>query len=362
MNNLGEIDYNISKIEAKINTYLSFNAINKDKEKDTFLSCLDKNIIYNPKYRYRIRILKGFENQLKDLLHKLNSNDKLESLFRCKIEYILLKLELLKADDDSFTDTSIKLYGLPSSQVLAKAKNILENDTSFKFSKENIKPKIMAQVLRDELKNYNINWRIIEVRNIIPKISISAYNNKILINSNINYTEGEIQRLRVHEMVHVLRAVNGKLQGWDIFKNGLGYYDETEEGLAVYAADISGKLNLDPDRLKVYAGRVLAINIGLENSFYDTFSKLRAYFSLDLAYRLTERAKRGMKDTSRKGVFTKDFYYISGWGKVKEFIENKGNLDTLYIGKIGLEDVKIAESLLSENVLVKPRYIINTHG
>jgi len=145
------------------------------------------------------------------------------------------------------------------------------------------------------------------------------------------------------------------VQPWEVFRHGLGGYEETEEGLAVYAEDITGMLKLNPFQLKIYAGRALAVDLALKNSFYETFCKLKKYFSPVIAYRLSERVKRGINKAIKKGALTKDFYYLSGWDKVKRYVEkDRGDLEILYTGKIGLEDTKIIRDLIQKGVIIKP--------
>jgi hypothetical protein len=76
-----------------------------------------------------------------------------------------------------------------------------------------------------------------------------------------------------------------------------------------------------------------------------------------MAYRLVERTKRGVKDTSKKGALTKDFHYISGWISLSRYLKEKKDLRTLFAGKIGLKDVGAVESLLKDKVLKEAKYI-----
>ena len=105
---------------------------------------------------------------------------------------------------------------------------------------------------------------------------------------------------------------------------------------------------INPQTLKNYAGRVLAIHLALENSFRDTFNYLKKYFSEETAYHLTLRAKRGLSDTSKPGAFTKDLIYLKGYEKIKTHLNNNPeDLNKLFIGKIAIEDLNYINSLKS---------------
>ena len=195
-------------------------------------------------------------------------------------------------------------------------------------------------------------------RKIVPKLTVSAKDKTIYINSRINYTAEEVERLKVHEIeVHVYRGVNGNEQPFRIFRDGLAGYDETEEGLAIMAEEKMGCLRTDTRQMKLYAGRALCVAHCMKGSFHDAFKKLREFFPEYLAYRLTERCKRGLEDTSKKGGFTRGFHYLSGWGKVREYVEGGGDLGILYVGKIGLEDTGTVRLLLEKGKLKPPRYL-----
>ncbi|MFH1305108.1 MAG: tyrosine/phenylalanine carboxypeptidase domain-containing protein, partial [Candidatus Omnitrophota bacterium] len=166
------------------------------------------------------------------------------------------------------------------------------------------------------------------------------------------------ERLKVHEVkVHIYRGVNGNEQPFKIFRDGLAGYDETEEGLAILAEEAAGCFESDTRQMKLYAGRAMAADCCLKGSFHDTFVKLREFFPDELAYRLTERGKRGLKDTSANGGFPRDFHYISGGVKVRQYVENHGSLSILYVGKIGLEDVDSVRSLLDRGILKRPKHL-----
>lgn len=351
---LKKVDKELCDIEKDLNFYSFLNPLNREKEKDKFFSYIEEGKVYNPTFEYPDKSFQPYYKKLGTLLEKVGEKTNLGKLFVDKIKYIRKKISMICASDYEFPVISKRLYGGITEDVIEEAREILKSH-SRSFGDERVTPEEMAKQLKKELQEYNLNWDVTISSKIVPKISILSNVETVNINKKYNYTKEELERLKVHEMVHILRGVNGAMQPWKIFKHGLARYEETEEGLAICTESIAGKLKRDKRQLRIYAGRLLSINYGLNNSFYKTFCNLRNYFSPYMAYRLTERVKRGLKNTKNKGAFTKDRYYLTGWRKVENFM-SQGNLDTLYVGKIGLEHVNIIEELIHEGILKYPKY------
>ena len=252
------------------------------------------------------------------------------------------------------------LYGVPQIEDIENSRKILmdKRGEEYVFPAEPVTPEEMADVLRKKLSDVGIGWSVVLNNRIVSKISVSGRDRTIYVNSALNYTAAEIQRLRVHEVeVHVYRGANGDRQPFRMFREGLGGYDEAEEGLAVMAEDVSGCLEIDTRQIKLYAARCLAVSLAIEGSFYDVFEGLGEFFPEYLAYRLAERVKRGIRDTSSGGAFTKGAHYVSGYRKLREYIANGGNLSNLYVGKVGLADIPDVEILIEEGVLERPKFM-----
>jgi hypothetical protein len=85
----------------------------------------------------------------------------------------------------------------------------------------------------------------------------------------------------------------------------------------------------------------------MDHSFVDT----RAYLERELAYTpdkaITKaiELKRGLGDTSIPGGFTKGIVYFRGLLAIDDFAERGGDIKRLYIGKIALEDLELAEKV-----------------
>ena len=132
---------------------------------------------------------------------------------------------------------------------------------------------------------------------------------------------------------------NSQKQKYKLFQVGFPDYLETEEGLAAFNEEQAGYLMHNKLR-RLYAGRVIAVDLALKMGFLDVFTELTKYFSEQDAWNLTLRVKRGLSDISKPGAFTKDCLYFSGKIKIEQFLKKHGKLEDLYIGRIGIKHIR----------------------
>jgi len=357
---LYKIDKYISEVVREIDFYSHLTPVNCGEERDRFFEGVRRGEQYNPVFHYKARGFEEERKRLDDIRSSLDESDDIQRLFIKKIDFIVTQLELLDSDDSCFADIAVRLYGKPGASCLKTAEDILyeSKDSGYAFPEETVTPEEMASFLRGRLKEKGIDWTVVLSGKIVPKITVSGKDRTIYINSGINYTAEEVERLKVHEVdVHICRGANGDTQPFDMFREGLAGYDETEEGLAILAEKSAGCLKVDTRQMKLYAGRALCVDYCLGGTFHEAFMKLREFFPGYLTYRLVERCKRGLRDTAKRGGFTKDFHYISGFEKVRKYVEDGGDLSILYVGKIGLDDVEVVRSLLEKGILNPPKYL-----
>jgi hypothetical protein len=212
--------------------------------------------------------------------------------------------------------------------------------------------------MRSAFIKYGFHWEIVE-KDMIANAAVKIESKKLYIKKNSRFSSNSLKRIIVHEIgTHVMRAENGLCQPYRFLGRGIPGYLNTEEGLAVYNEENSGCLNNFV--LKVYAGRVIAIDMALRCSFRETYEELTKHFTKNTAWRITLRAKRGLSDTSLPGAFTKDLAYLQGYYDVKKFLANRGNINDLYYGKIGTKhvmQVKRLPGLINPTVLPMMRYL-----
>jgi hypothetical protein len=325
--------------------------INLDEEKKKFFSMLKKNRIYNPQLVYSSKVYpkkdlkKLFEFDfdiskdiygLKTLLHQRLQAKKNEVLTHY---FWGTKKSVYYA---------IKARGKPPKWLVEKAKKICKNYKREKVKFKTLTPEIAAKRLEKTFFKLTGEDLTIEFKQLANKMNINPQEQTLTINPKARFTSLDVKRLRVHEIgTHYLRYLNGKNTGIKLLEKGTANYIETEEGLAVYMEKLKGVLS--KAQMFIYAGRVLATNYCLEHSFYQTFQYLKSFGFKDReAFSITLRAKRNLADTSLKGGFTKDYVYLSGYFKIKRFVERGGNLKDLFIGKIKVEEVTLLFSIIQE--------------
>ncbi len=147
--------------------------------------------------------------------------------------------------------------------------------------------------------------------------------------------------------------MNGSLQPYQLFQRGLADYLATEEGLAVYNQE---RTEFGETEKKYWpASSVVGIYRAMYGSFADVYAELvKLGFSMDRAWKVALKAKRGLADTSKPGAFTKDFVYFKGHRMILDFIEKGGDLRNLYYGKINMNDLDIVKKVKG---LKKPTFL-----
>ena len=307
--------------------------INADIEKAKLM----KDRLYDPILRYR-KPLNNFDLIKKELQDMKTEPTIIGHLLKQKKKELINLVDLIKSvGTREFTHRAILQYGKPDVDLVRKARVLLNLETethSVHYDSVSTIKKFLDVLLR-----HGFNWQV-KKADIVVGASFNVTRKTIYINKNKLFSENDIKRLIVHEIgTHITRAENGKNQHYKLFYVGFPNYLITEEGLAVYNEEKAGLLT--NNILKTYAGRVIAVDLALKNSFSTTYNSLLEFFSKEEAWILTLRAKRGLIDTSKAGACPKDYLYLAGLYKVKEFVRKGGSIKDLYIGKIGTEHVPL---------------------
>ena len=174
----------------------------------------------------------------------------------------------------------------------------------------------------------------------------SVQKDLIRIRLPIEYREKSFLGTLHHEIgTHMLRRINEEKQPW--FEKhaefGLHPYMDTEEGLAV----LHQLIPLSQKLLRFESLRYLAVYLGSTSSFSSVFQQLEPYMEDKLRrWNTCVRVKRGIKDTSKAGAFTRDQAYLR-WGiHVLHWLEQHHfDLTPLYFGKLAVEDLEKAMEL-----------------
>jgi len=346
LNKLRKIDEVIAKIDRKM-FFSAVNPVNINKE---MVACFN-NPQHDPQFKY-IKYPYSLSAIKKRLVKMSIPKEGVGLILNEKRKELLNMTKMFQnRGNEKFTRWSVRVYSKPSNVLVKKARELLAVET--KKSKKKI-IKTPVSYLKDGLQNYKFDWDV-KLAKSASSARVNLSKKKLLIKRGAKFSEKFLKRLIIHEIgTHILRAENGRLQPWRIFLNGFPGYIKTEEGLAVFNEEKAGILS--DKTIKIYAGRVLAVNLALKHSFSEIYTEMLKHFHRTTAWKLTMRAKRGLGDTKIHGGCTKDHVYLKGYYEIKKYLEKGGDLNKLYYGKINLDHVN---SLGKIEDLKEPLYYPN---
>ncbi len=106
---------------------------------------------------------------------------------------------------------------------------------------------------------------------------------------------------------------------------------------------------------------MVAVYLGRNKSFAELFDYLVTNYNLekDEAFKICVKVKRGLSDTERKSVFSRDFIYFAGYQTINNLINQAGlaAIKRLYFGKIGIDDLPAVAPLESRKIKYLPDYL-----
>jgi uncharacterized protein (TIGR02421 family) len=308
---------------------------------------------YEPQFKYKLFTrTKALQERLEAL--KITENTALAQVFKSAKEFLLNEISVLqKLGTTQFTN--VQMYGTPSKTLINKAYQILQN---IPRQPQKTKPYSATQLrtaFEKELSAYGFSGWAIQIKPAVARVAVSPSKRVIIIRDTAKFSAKDIKSLLVHEIgVHVLRAMNGYRQHYELFgTDALPGYLPTEEGLAIIHEQKADALS--NNRLRRFAGRVITTHLALDNGFREVFNELTKYFTPRDAFILTTRAKRGLADTSEPGGFIKDHVYLEGKYALEDFMAHGGKLTPLYAGKIGLEHIGLVEQEIIQPPVWLPR-------
>ena len=159
-----------------------------------------------------------------------------------------------------------------------------------------------------------------------------------------------------HEIqTHLLRRLNDEKQPWhEQTRQRQKLWKKTEEGLAIY----NSKDKNDPDLRQaalLYSLVYLAQTVDFKTVYHQN---LRLGVSPTRAFTNSLRVKRGVRDTSRPGGFTKDLVYWEGYHQVAAYLRDPTrDIRDLYWGKVGLEEIEDLRAQAVTANLVYPTFV-----
>ena len=251
---------------------------------------------------------------------------------------------------DVAKNASIDLFGIPSEKLINEARKVLNTSSDKAVPKKPFEAKEVALKIKDYLNKLGlVNWKVV----VREQTSVAIFTTKriVAVASLKKYSENDIKRLLVHEIdVHALRGENGHLQPLKLFARGLKGFLSTGDGIALHF-EKQNKV-METQREREIALRVIAVDLVHKGKrFKEVFEFVNTHEGdRDKCWEITYRVFRG-------GGVLKDHLYLQGYLNVVNYLKNNGDLKDLYIGRIGIEHLKLTKQLIDKNILKKPKYL-----
>jgi len=181
------------------------------------------------------------------------------------------------------------------------------------------------------------DWSIEQDEVMSARVLVDSAKRVVRVNPKAHFRDSDLVRLVVHEIdVHARRATNGETQPLWCFVTGLPGSLATEEGLAMLAEETSGTSS--PGVLARQSHVVWAIDQARHLGFRELYEALCERVSKGLAWGICQRVKRGLAHPEEPGVYAKDSVYLAGRMRVKQWLDDGGDITHLYVGKVGIDD------------------------
>lgn len=260
-------------------------------------------------------------------------------------------------------------YGKPKLWYLFLAHRILKKYLKGRnLTDQKIEDKIfldqdeVEDLIEERLGAYNLvdRYKIVFSRDFISRIAVNNNNELIKVRVPIMIDKNEIEAILNHEIdTHIIRQLNYEKQPWYKKKksNAFRPYLRTEEGLAAVNELIASKHRLAYKSAVNY----LAVDLALKKDFATVFNFFyKIWCDPERAWTWTLKKKRGVRDTSKGGAFTKDLVYFEGFMQVLHYLKKHScNPSDLYYGKIDCRDINKAKKNRSKEALILPKTFTN---
>ena len=288
-----------------------------------------------PPLRYHEATWADRELDLLDSLHPPEDHPLGQILAKAIYGTSLFIVALRDRTRDAFDALATHSAWYPDSETLvaARSEEPTRDNTPFALSARD-----MTAALQDALRERGLaDWRIEADPVMSARVLVDGAKRLLRVSPAATFRERDIARLIVHEVeVHAIRSANGRNQPLRIFSTGLPGSLETEEGLALYAEELSGSSS--PGTAWRQGVVVQAVDWARRMGFRELYEAIADTAGPGLAWGVSERLKRGLADPGSPGVYAKDIVYYRGHRKVKEWVEAGNPVSHLYVGKVGVED------------------------
>lgn len=179
------------------------------------------------------------------------------------------------------------------------------------------------------------DWRVEADTTMSARVLVESSKRLIRINPRATFREQDLDALVAHEIdVHVMRSVAGQRQPLRLFSTGLEHAGRAEEGLAILAEHRVGRLPSGFTWRHIHLQRAVAW--ARDEGFREVYERLHQEIGANAAWTITLRIKRGLARPGGPGVYAKDTVYLRGFREVRDWLADGGDIQRLYVGKVGL--------------------------
>lgn len=358
---LMEIDTNIDQLVKEVELLSYVNPVNIEEAKERFFR---SKYLTDPEFSYpqidfdRFRLHRELFTQP---LEHIEDNE-IRQLYEDIIYTYSGLIQCIETigSGKKFYYNCLHCFGTPTETDVENAKFILHFDDG-DTEQERFVPKYSSTetepFFQSYSKQYDFDYHIEHSSKITASAMVLNNRRALVLNKNYQFSEHELNVLNNHEIgVHMVTTMNGLEHPLKIFSHGFPNYEETQEGLAVFAEYMSN--NLTVTRLKELAYRVIAVDsLAKGYDFSKTFRLLHNQFDLEReqAFYISLRVHRG-------GGFTKDYLYLTGLKKIYDRHKRGENLSPLLTGKVSLEYLDVIQALTKKGFAVPSKYITDSYA
>lgn len=352
-------DAELSALSNTFDYLFAVTPVNANQAFDEFKKCDFQD---EPVFHYRLLTIDPEE--LKRKLYSI-SFDEIEDptiAYLLRDKRIELDRQITLIEDRNtprFLYESLQLFPPVEDELLSLAKRIWDAPKKTGEKGEKLGAETVANLAYEEIEYYQSVYpkmtAKVEIREDTPPGLMVSHGN-LMVGHRTGIRESRINALLQHEIgTHSVTYFNGRAQPLKLLYSGLPGYEQLQEGLAVFAEYLVG--GLSSARLRTLAARVIAVKrLTSGKSFTEVFDELysKYKFTARTAFNIAMRVFRG-------GGLTKDAVYLRGLMEVLEYLKNGGDIETLFVGKMGPEHVSIIRELQWREVLrpapLAPRYM-----
>lgn len=273
-----------------------------------------------------------------------------------KREEIAREIALIEArDTPAFLATSMALFGPAQQPHLAAAEEIVGSPPSQESHSgdDELDARRCRGLIDDELDHYRSRDPTFSPNvEVADQPGFIASGGDLLFPKDLCLAPHRARALVQHEVgVHIVTYHNGSRQPLRLLMDGLSSYDEIQEAFGALAEYLVG--GFSTVRLRTLAARLLAVGMVEDGAdFLDVFHRLtkEAGFGDSASFQIAARI-------CVSGGFTRDQIYLRGLMYLIEYLQAGGEVEPLYVGKVGHRELSVIRTLMRRGILSTPALV-----